>query len=276
MTGRRSATAEPGNLCKSLALARGHMHDAHLVPIDIFATPYEVWTIRDATADEMQDRINNQGLSLSEAFHVKDRLTTVVATPVDAARYMLQAQADNGLAFHIDNALRQSPAYRALQALMPAVVPVALDAYQGAFAEAEFDAADDAIEAHGVTLADGQFLFHGGLWPSDRSTFTTSRPLSTSFCPQVALRNAEWRGKAYDAGRVDLMVLRVTQPRTKAYAFGRDGERGHEKEVVFASGAQLTQVRETYIGSLNVPQVTTNLRQVTRGVPAYLLEVEIS
>lgn len=248
----------------------------HVEPIDVFATPYEVWTTRDATADEIRDQVRNLGHLSAEAFHVKDRRIAVIATPIDAARYMLQAQADNRLAFHIDNALRQCPAYHALQALMPAVVPAALDAYQGTFAEAEFAAADEAIHAYGVTLADGQFLFHGGRWPSDRSTFTTSRPLSTSFCPQVALRNAEWNGKAYGAGRVDLIVLRVTQPRSKAYAFGRDGEHGHEKEVVFASGAQLTRVRETHIGEMNSSIWTPNLRQETKVLPAYLIEVEIS
>ncbi|CFL01736.1 hypothetical protein [Burkholderia pseudomallei] len=119
-------------------------------------------------------------------------------------------------------------------------------------------------------------MFHGGHWASDSPTLTTSRPFSTSFCPQVALRNAEWKGKAYDAGRVDLMVVRVTQPKTKAYAYSREGNHGNEKEVVFASGAQLTRVRETHIADIPVSKVTSGIQTEEKVVPAYVVEVEIS
>jgi hypothetical protein len=127
-----------------------------------------------------------------------------------------------------------------------------------------------------VEIAAGQFLFHGGYWANDSSSFTTPRPFSTSFCPQVALRNAEWKGKAYDAGRVDLMVVRVTQPKTKAYAYSRNGNHGNEKEVVFASGAQLTRVSETWVANIPEYKMTSNSRSIEKIVPAYVIEVDIS
>ncbi|MGU3847378.1 hypothetical protein ACVZHT_38210, partial [Vibrio diabolicus] len=74
---------------------------------------------------------------------------------------------------------------------------------------------DADINSIGKTLSDGQFLFHGGLWFSScENEVTLRKPFSTSFCPQVALRNAEWRGKAYDQGQIDLLVLRVSNPKT--------------------------------------------------------------
>lgn len=124
---------------------------------------------------------------------------------------------------------------------MPPDVSEALSSYQGEFSNDGLALAAEAIKAQGVQIAEGQFLFHGGHWAGDSPTITTSRPFSTSFCPQVALRNAEWQGKAYDAGRVDLMVVFVTQPETKAYGYSLEGSHGNEKDVVFASGAKLTR-----------------------------------
>lgn len=71
------------------------------------------------------------------------------------------------------------------------------------------------------------------------------------------------------------MVVRVTQPQTKAYAYNRESYHGHEKEVVFASGAKLTRVREARVSSLKVSRVTSGTPQ-TKVVPAYLVEAEIS
>lgn len=243
--------------------------------VNVFAKPYEVWSKRDATPEEMWDLIKNHGLTPPEVLHVKDLLIEVVSNHTDAAIRMLRQCHDNSLECHIDRALEASAEYRALRDLMPQAVPEALNAYQGAFSEDDWASADAAIKAYGVTLAEGQFLYHGGQWASDGPTLTTSRPFSTSFCPQVALKNAEWRGKAYDAGRVDLMVVRVTRSRTKAYAYSREGDHGNEKEVVFASGAQLTRVRETKITDFPVSKATASFQTDRKVVPAYLVEVEI-
>lgn len=244
--------------------------------VNLFATPYEDWSNRKTTGQEALNLVKNEGCSVIEALQVKDRLIEVVSTHNDAAARMLRLRADNGLEGHIDRALDVSAEYRDLLNLMPRDVPDALSSYQGEFSENDWEKADKAIRAHGVELSAGQFLFHGGHWASDIATFTTSRPFSTSFCPQVALRNAEWRGKAYDVGRVDLMVVCVVNPQTEAYAYCREGNHGQEKEVVFASGAQLTRLRETYITDIPVSKMTSNLRQLQMMVPAYVINVEIN
>lgn len=243
--------------------------------VDVFATPYEKWSDRDTSPQEAVELVK-QGVKPILALKVRDKLLEKVSTHVEAAERMLRVHADNGLEGHIDRALDASTEYSDLRNLMPKQVPQALDEYQGAFSGHDEALADLAIKAFGVEIAEGQVLFHGGKWASESSSFTTSRPFSTSFCPQVALRNAEWRGKAYDAGRVELMVVRVAQPKTKAYAYGREGNHGNEKEVVFASGAQLTRVRETHVRDYPVAKVDGSLRTQKKVVPAYVVEVEIS
>ncbi|WP_343739621.1 hypothetical protein [Delftia tsuruhatensis] len=244
--------------------------------VNVFAKPYEIWSRRKTSAEEALEISRKHGLSIMEALEVKDKLIETVATHCQAAAYMLRQRADNGLEFHIDDALDASFEFRDLRALMPRNVPDALASYQTEFSECGLHAANMAINAVGVQIADGQRLFHGGHWGSESTTRTTLRPFSTSFCPQVALRNAEWRGKAYDAGRLDLMVVRVKQPKTKAYVYSTDGSHGHEKEVVFASGANLTCVNETFVVDYPAYKMTSGLQQVTKMVPAYLIEVEIS
>lgn len=244
--------------------------------VNVFAKQYVEWSKRNTTTEEALDLMNTKGCSLLEALEVNVKIIEVISTHAEAASRMLRKSVDNCLESHIDMALNLSAEYRALRDLMPQDVPEALDLYQRTFTEPTWAAADEAIKAHGVEMAEGQCMFHGGLWPSDLATFTTSRPLSTSFCPQVALRNADWRGKAYDAGRVDLMLIRVTQPKTKAYVYSLEGPHGNEKEVVFASGAELTRIRETYITDTTVRKVAPNTAMLKKVVPTYVIEAEIS
>ncbi|WLG25990.1 hypothetical protein [Pseudomonas lurida] len=244
--------------------------------INVFAQPYEVWTQRETSFEEAMDLVKNHDLHISQAMQVNDQLVEVVSTHFQAATRMLLKRSDNGLENHVNGALYASNEYRALRGLMPMHEPEALTSYQGSFTEQDWATADAAINAYGIEMSEGQILFHGGLWPSDSLTFTTTRPFSTSFCPQVALRNAEWRGKAFDAGRVDLMVVRVTQPRAKAYAYNLEGEHGNEKEIVFASGAKLHRVNETYVTDMHVCKVNSSLQEIEKTVSAYLVEVAIS
>lgn len=244
--------------------------------IDVFTEPYEVWTRRRNTQQEALDLVLNHGVHPSQALEMNDKRIAVVATAVEAGARILEARVDNGLERHIEASLDSSAEYQALRGLMPSDEPPALSVYQGSFKERDWAPADAAIKSNGVEMADGQFLFHGGLWPSDSNTFTTTRPFSTSFCPQVALRNAEWRGKAYDSGRVDLMVVRVTGSETKAYAYSLEGDHGNEKEIVFASGAILRRVRESQLADMPVSKVTSQLTTLEKVVPAYLVEVELS
>ncbi|WP_186192804.1 hypothetical protein ACN262_28675 [Burkholderia gladioli] len=241
--------------------------------IDVFSTPYESWSYRKATQQEMMDHYREQGFFSTE---IKDRLERRIGSAFEAADHTIRVRVDNALEGFIDRALADDFAFNALRQQMPSPTPVALDDYQSSYPNYDRLSVDQAINRFGVLLADGQYLLHGGCWFSDGNSFTTDRPLSTTFCPQIALRSAEWRGKAYDANRVELMVIRVTQPRTKAYLFGPESELKHEKEAVFASGAHLKRLRENFIMDLKVYKVTNGLNTVEKAVPAFVTEVELS
>ena len=83
-------------------------------------------------------------------------------------------------------------------------------------------------------------------------------------------------GKAYDANRVELMVIRVTQPKTKAYLFGPDGDLHHEKEVVFASGGHLRRLNSHFITDIKAYKMTKDFVADEKVVPAYVTEAELS
>lgn len=132
---------------------------------------------------------------------------------------------------------------------MPNKTPLEISCYQKNFSKSDLAAVSEEVDKNGHLLSTGQCLFHGGHWPGG-TRLTTTRPLSTSLCPQVALRNAEFNAKAYDSGRLDLFVLSATNPKTRAFAFKRKGTKlGHESEVLLATGAHLTLNSEALIRS---------------------------
>jgi len=241
--------------------------------INVFSMPFEVWSYRKASQQEMMDHFKNQGFISDQ---IKDRLVRRIGSAFEAADHMIRTKVDNVLEGFIDRALADNFVFNVLRQQMPSPTPAALSDYQSSYPDYDLFAVDTAINRFGALLADGQYLLHGGCWFSDGDSFTTDRPLSTTFCPQIALRSAEWRGKAYEANRVELMVIRITQPRTKAYLFGPEGDLKHEKEVVFASGAHLKRLHTHFIMNTSAYKVTNGLQIVKKEVPAYLTEVELS
>lgn len=213
--------------------------------VDTFSPPYEAWETRDATLEEIQAAGN---------FHlrVKVGLIASIANAYDAATYMAKVGADNGLENYIDGVLDNNAAYKSWGQAMPSKTPSELSKYQKSYPHCDFEQVSAEIEAVGHVLSEGQCLFHAGLWPGGNRV-VADRPLSTSFCPQVALRNADHRGKGYDAGRIDLLVLRATTPSTKVFAYKRKGTNlGHEKEAVFAAGAEMS-LRSTALINTDYP-----------------------
>lgn len=206
--------------------------------VDVFETPYEIWTYRNATLDEGIQHLQEYGRPI---FQVRDKLEKSISNAYEAAVHMALIGADNALEDHINKALNSSSNFKIWRQTMPSKTPIQLTNYQRKHI---FDnSVVQEINKIDCILSDGQFLFHGGCWMGENSIGTeyiTSSPFSTSFCPQVALRNAEWGGKAYDAGVIDLLVLKVTQPDTRVFSYKIKGtDKGNEKEVLFSSDAKL-------------------------------------
>ncbi len=240
--------------------------------VNVFSNPYEVWATRDATQQEMLDHYRKHGFFCST---VKDRLITTIANHVDAASYMAKYGADNGLENFINSFLYNSPDYKLFRKLMPSKTPQVLFDYQQKYPCYIIANVDKEINDIGNTLSDGQYLFHGGLWCNAISnTVVLISPFSTSFCPQVALRNAEWRGKAYDAGQIDLFVLRSVNSRTNVFCFPIKGTKmGSEKEVIFASGTKLFLRNRMLI---NNSYTVRKYGFPNKNVPIYVVEIDIT
>ncbi|HCI1651746.1 TPA: hypothetical protein NOE00_002096 [Pseudomonas aeruginosa] len=233
--------------------------------VNTFAIPYEKWETRRPTLEE--------ALANGSPDAIRIGLKARVSSAHDAAVYMATVGADNGLGNHIEAALNASYEYKAWRDAMPSSTPPEIARYQKAYQKSDFAAVSSEIAAVGSLLSPGQCLFHGGLW-TGWSTLVVSRPLSTSLCPQVAMRNAEHSSKAYNAGRIDLLLLRVVNPRTKAFVFRRKGTNlGHESEVLFAAGAELA-VKSRSLISENHPVEKCGFPK--KAIPVYVLEVEVS
>ena len=236
--------------------------------VDAFTKSYEAWKTRTPTTEEI---VKNQSFA-----NIKEELIACVTDARSAADYMLKVQVDNILGNHVETALQQSGEYKFWQKAMPSKTPTAISKYQKDLKSINLAEVSNEIVEHGSYLTLGQTMFHGGLWlgGSVGSVVVTSRPLSTSLCPQVALRNAEFNAKAYDADRLDLLVLRVAGPEVKAFVFKRNGTKlGHESEILLSSGVTLKLMAETLVRS-DYP--ATKCNHPAKAISVYVLEVDVS
>ena len=242
--------------------------------VNVFETPYELWETRPQTQEEMIQSGNFYQ-------RVKVKLLVKLENHVDAAKHILIQVVDNQLESFIKDYLNISSHYKKMRSEMPSRTPKSLSDYQRKFQSSNFNQVSIDINNFGKNLNDGQYLFHGGLWPvTAGKSFITDRPFSTSFCPQIALRNAEWAGKAYDSNEVNLFVLRVTNPKTKTFCFKLNGtNKGHEAEVLFAAGAKLTLRSKILIKKNGKAYKACSQiigRTLEKEIPFYMLEVDIS
>lgn len=238
--------------------------------VDPFRIPYQAWTWRTPSIDEMKEMCRQTGRMQS---HVHDKLVASIASGIEAAMHIGKVGADDCIDAHINDVLDRDPNFALWRRAMPNSTPRPLKDYKTKYPQYDGASVDCEIQMHGAHLSPGQVLFHAGTWPGGES-FISDRPLSTSFCPQVALRNAEYKGKAYDAGRLDIFVVRVATPAAKAFVYKRKGASlGHENEVLFASGGTLTLISEHLVrpdypvGKALSPE---------KHVPLYVLDVTLS
>lgn len=198
---------------------------------------------------------------------------TPINTALEAANHIAVHYPDNGLGNYVCNVLDASADYKAWIKAMPGRKPKAIATYQSNYDKRNDAAVNIDILAHGDTLDAGQILFHGGHLIGKAGTIVMSRPLSTTFNLNVAFANALWKAKAYDAGRLDLIVLKTATAATKAYVFNRRGRHSHEREVLLPANTTLKLVREICL------QTAFNVKKEgfpDKTIPIYVVEVEVS
>ncbi|WP_152490640.1 hypothetical protein [Dickeya sp. MK7] len=251
----------------------------YLPIVDQFSTRFEIWKQRDATLEELIQFYHKNKFFPSNK--VNEKLINYADNMHDAARLVIAGSVSNDLENHIEDNLANSNEYKKWRELMPSKTPKPLAFYQKKYSlDMNFDDVDKEIISCGKLLTQKQQLVHGGNFFNGKPIGTilkTERPLSTSLCPLVAQSNALWRGKAYDENALTLIVLNVICPQTKVFVFRHSGTNlGHEKEVLFASGAILTLRGRTEMGGYtNVSKFSDNT-YYEKAVPRYVLKVDIS
>lgn len=240
--------------------------------LNVFYPPYEIWSKRKLTKDERDSGKFNM-CEITDG--IDDMLEKAISTPVEAAIHMVEKGVDGGLDYFISNKIDNSHVFEEWCDLMPTSVPDNIEKYQNLFPNCDFKMVSEEINKVGCLPSVGQSFFHGGyLFDEGVLGFKTSKPLSTTLCPQVALRVAEHNGKAYDKGEIHLYVINVINPKTKAYVFqSEDSDLRHEKEILFCSGAHLGFIRKTLITeSYSVYKYECP----SKDIPAYVVEITIS
>lgn len=240
--------------------------------VDVFRQPYELWSKRQLTIEEAIEIYNATNVMKLET---NDKLLYTVSDAFTAAEYAVNYYGDNGFDYHIDSALNACSNYNAWKRAMPSSTPLALSNYQKKYPNFDSAAVDIEINNLNFKVGHGQYLFHGGLWTHGANKkIVTTRQLSTSLCPNIALNNAIHLGKAHDAGRIDLMVIKVDNPTTNAFVFKNKGTNlGHEKEVLFSSGATLYEVNRKLISS---DFVVGKAGHTDKNLCVYLVEMVLS
>lgn len=196
-----------------------------------------------------------------------------ISNPYEAAIYMAETLVDNGLENHIDNYLSNSEAYKTWRRIMPSITPPIFSQYQKNYPRFNLSRLENELVNIHAFLPLGQVLFHGGHWNYDNELIL-SKPLSTSFSPQVALRNGEHLYKAYNCGYLDLWVITACSSLTPVFSFRIDhrNRMGHEKEVLLNSGAKLTLRRIKYIRPYNVNHYST---QIEKTIMVRIIELDL-
>ncbi|EXH48588.1 hypothetical protein LDX65_05525 [Acinetobacter baumannii] len=237
-----------------------------------FKTPYEIWNKRQLTPEE----ISSQKYSILEMVDgVKGEVEKTISCAYEAAVHIAEKGLDIGLKRFIEDALQESEIFKIWRNQMPATIPKNIEKYQQTYPNCDMNKVNEEINSHGRFMSEGQYVFHGGyLFDNGILGFKTSKPLSTTLCPEVALREAEFRGKAYHQGEIHLYILYIKNPRTNAYVFNPKGRKlGHEKEILFGANANLNLISKTLVSE----KYFVGLDAINnKEIPIYVIEASIS
>ncbi|AVG75455.1 hypothetical protein [Pantoea ananatis] len=252
-----------------------------LIKVDPFSSPFELWETREPTAAERDELLKRR--EWKPFYEIKVGIQARINSALDAAKETVANKEDNRISHHTISYIKNSHEYAAWRSYMPKRTPSELVNYQESYPPKDFDIINRLVSRHGIIVPEGQTFFHGGVWPSDENgnplnSISTKRVLSTSFCPKVALNNSEWQGKAYEAGRIDLMVITAKKMTKKAFIFPIDeGTKGHELEVLFEEGAQLNLISNSMVNSCyKVSKCIDKSGTMSKKITANVLEIEIN
>lgn len=190
----------------------------------------------------------------------------------------------------IKSDLEKNTSYKFAQQQMTTPLPYALNDYVTSPKIILAPLVDDAINAVGEKLTNGQVIYHGSA-DSPRTIFTpplTTRPLSTTLSPQIAIQEIVHNSKAYNAGRYVIYILTVKDPNTNVFLYPEMGDpvvvpigadpdssdmfEMDELEILFATGACVIIDTEKKIDDA----IAYHHSGLSKKVPVYICEGTIS
>jgi hypothetical protein len=249
-----------------------------LIRLFTFSNPYKIYKSERLSIDE----ILNGDFSEEEKKFGKKQLKKTIFTPVDAAMHILDVVVDNSLGHFIWKNVSETQEFMNWRGSMPSKIPTHIQRYQNRYPSVDFNQVTIEIDQIRCIPPENQVLFHGGNILNVTNLYKStklSRPLSTTFCPQVALRDAEHNGKIYDSGVVYLYVLTVIKPKSNIYVYRHNGcnNLAIEKEVLFSAGACIciTRIRKM-LSDYKCSKYDNYRGQLSKLVPAYVVEATIS
>lgn len=247
--------------------------------ISPFGTAFNIYKERELTKEEEQKAINDGSFELFMT--KKIGIDKIIKSPMDAAEFVGADQHENRLNNYVDNFLTKNTEYARWLSFMPQPTPSEMIKYQQSYLQCNPLVVNDIVIESGIYLPINQTLFRGGMWPKDDNgnnllEYTTEKILSTSFCPLVALNNADWMGKSWDNERLDLIVITNKSTNTKSFVFDKDAESGHELEVLLAAGAQLKFIEERIVTNTREVYKSNNVYEcIPKTIPVFIISAII-
>ena len=160
-----------------------------------------------------------------------------VSSYEEAAKYMADCVVDNALEFFTDEKMKNSEAVKKWYENMPNATPEVINRYQNENCKSDLKEVSDEINKIRCRFSETQQVIHAGNLPE--KNFITKRPLSATLDMQVAFREAEFCGKAYNDNEINIYELTVKDSKTSVFVTNPESEHGNEKEVIFSAGATI-------------------------------------
>ena len=194
---------------------------------------------------------------------------------------------DPHIARVIESRLEDDTNYTFAKQQMTSPLPWSLNLYAISHTNVSDPRVNDSINSVGATLSDGQIIYHGST-DIPRTIFTaplTTRPLSTTLSPAVAINELIHDSKAYNAERYVIYILTVKDPKTNVFVYPDSGAPVelpidadpdsstmfgmNELEILFASGACVIVDTEKKIGYATAYHHS----KASKEVPVYILSL---
>jgi hypothetical protein len=194
----------------------------------------------------ISDRLFQSPRDTPEDLDERSKNLRTIREPIELARIMANSHGDNSLPNALHESLETNKAYLRAKKLTPFLKDApAISNYRKRHSAHDAAAVIREIVEADIYMPAGQILFHGGPWPGILdlpeilAECYTSRPLSTTLCPQVAAVHSRYEPRGF----IWAITLHSDTP---CFVFNnKNPTLGHEYEVLLPPIQIICQKIET-------------------------------